>query len=201
MRRKNGFHPNPNKWLNAVQEETTRDWRMAQKYMEKGNVERGRKTIVHAFRLLITAAKIIECKEGKLKLHDFYDAHKYWLEMQSHESVDWSFYAAEYRPEYDRLQALFKEACEKVAAMSKAKTRTVAAEVRAKRPPMARPAAKGSTKPSPAADNKGEGTAKEGEKGNTKKEKEEQPGTNKGPNAAERKGNGKGTGGRGRRNK
>jgi predicted nucleotidyltransferase len=42
----------------SVFEETERDWRMAQKYMEKKNVDRGKKTVVHALRLILLSIQI-----------------------------------------------------------------------------------------------------------------------------------------------
>lgn len=98
---------------------------MAQKYMEKGNVERGKKTIVHAFRLLITAAKMVRMQAGtggggsQLRMEDFYAAHKYWVEMQKHNREDWAFYDESYRGEFDRLTQSLKDACAEIKDTTK----------------------------------------------------------------------------------
>jgi predicted nucleotidyltransferase len=44
----------------SVIEETNRDWTMAQKYFEKSNSARGKKTIVHALRLLLISIQLVE---------------------------------------------------------------------------------------------------------------------------------------------
>jgi hypothetical protein len=85
----------------SIFEETDRDWRMAQKYMEKDNLERGKKTIVHALRLVLLAIQI--AKQGEVT--DFHASCKYSNQLlQMYEEKSWSDYNTRYTPVFLRLR-------------------------------------------------------------------------------------------------
>jgi len=104
---RNSFHLQPRTLFQSIDEETARDWRMAQKYVQKGNVERGKKTIVHAFRLMLLATQLI--RDGKL--WDFHAAQHYYEQMRAEFACDWAHYAACYRPKFDELRSELLRLC------------------------------------------------------------------------------------------
>eukprot|EP01120_Amphizonella_sp_Union-15-10_P009139 TRINITY_DN3407_c0_g1_i1.p1 TRINITY_DN3407_c0_g1~~TRINITY_DN3407_c0_g1_i1.p1 ORF type:complete len:222 (-),score=42.44 TRINITY_DN3407_c0_g1_i1:120-785(-) len=99
----------PDKLFATVAKQTERDWRMAQKYVEKGNLERGKKTIVHAFRVLLISKQIVE----KDNIDDFFAASEYSDQMWEYYDVDWEFYNTKFQPVVNKLLGELKEACQK----------------------------------------------------------------------------------------
>ena len=94
------FEINHDKMKNSIFEETDRDWRIAKKYFEKENVDRGKKTIVHAFRLLILAIQIL--KHGQVT--NFHATCKYTKEMEQNDSESWEWYDTKYTPIFLQLR-------------------------------------------------------------------------------------------------
>ncbi len=96
-------------------EETDRDWRVAkvyivmvvlflttllQKYLEKDNIDRAKKTIVHCFRLLLLAIQILE--SGSVV--NFHAAYKYTKLMENITEKEWSFYEGKFGTEFKAMR-------------------------------------------------------------------------------------------------
>eukprot|EP01102_Stenamoeba_stenopodia_P007896 TRINITY_DN222_c0_g4_i1.p1 TRINITY_DN222_c0_g4~~TRINITY_DN222_c0_g4_i1.p1 ORF type:complete len:242 (-),score=58.26 TRINITY_DN222_c0_g4_i1:41-766(-) len=87
----------------AVRDVIERDWSMAQKYTEKGNIERGKKTIVHALRVVMFALQIAE----NHRITDYAAATDIHQEMKWCFEKEWTTYHDKYRPIMDEtLQRL-----------------------------------------------------------------------------------------------
>lgn len=72
-----------------------RDWKMTQKYFEKGNTDRGKKTIVHALRLLLISMQLIE--SGSIT--NLYAGIQYSDELAMiYGKKDWKFFDSKYSP-------------------------------------------------------------------------------------------------------
>lgn len=70
------------------------------KYMEKDNVDRGKKTIIHAFRLLMFSIQIVE----KGKVVNYHETLKYTNDMKNHYDNDWPYYQNIYEPVFLSLR-------------------------------------------------------------------------------------------------
>eukprot|EP01119_Soliformovum_irregulare_P025368 TRINITY_DN9371_c0_g1_i2.p2 TRINITY_DN9371_c0_g1~~TRINITY_DN9371_c0_g1_i2.p2 ORF type:complete len:233 (-),score=33.53 TRINITY_DN9371_c0_g1_i2:797-1423(-) len=85
----------------SILQETDRDWGMAQKYFEKGNVDRGKKTIVHALRLLLIAKQLIESGD----VQDLHVSLPYTMEMREiYDKNTWPQFEEMYGPTYTQLR-------------------------------------------------------------------------------------------------
>lgn len=116
---RSSFRLQPARLFASIDEETTRDWRMAQKYLEKGNLDRTRKTVVHALRLLLLAGEL--ARDGRMSR--FHAAQCYSRDMSSvaasseaNDDREWSHYERRYRPEFDRLRAELLALCSGTAS-------------------------------------------------------------------------------------
>jgi hypothetical protein len=83
-----------------------RDWPMAQKYMDKGNVDRGKKTITHAIRVVMIANQI--ASTDRHEITDYTCANGIFLELKQCYEKNWEYYNATYRPVVDELLAGLK---------------------------------------------------------------------------------------------
>jgi len=71
----------------SVSHSTERDWRMAQKYLNKGNLQRAKKTIVHSLRVLLIS---INLAKGEQPV--FSSANEYHMELLNIWVYDWEYY-------------------------------------------------------------------------------------------------------------
>jgi len=60
--------PSPIVLGEAVVETVKRDWKMTEKYFEKGNVARGKKTLVHTARMILVTLHIIAILRGEAQI-------------------------------------------------------------------------------------------------------------------------------------
>lgn len=95
------FQFDANKLIVAVLEETERDWKMVSKYLQK-NPDRAKKTLVHAFRLLVLTKQIVV--EGKVSnLYQVsYPLFQYLVE--DYQQRDWSYYEANYSQFFNQFR-------------------------------------------------------------------------------------------------
>jgi hypothetical protein len=94
----------------SICQEAERDWSMVSKYFEKGNFDRGKKTIVHLLRVLLLSTQI--ATEGRIT--NFYASYKYSQDMnQFFNKKDWKTIIQKYEPIYKRLREQFQQATQK----------------------------------------------------------------------------------------
>jgi len=101
------YTPVPAQLLATVNQQTKRDLRMAEKYTVKGNLERGKKTIVHAIRVLLISLQIIQHN----KIVDYTAAKNYFDEMRDYYGTDWGFYKTKFEPILQQLLNELATAC------------------------------------------------------------------------------------------
>jgi hypothetical protein len=83
---------------------------MAQKYMEKGNVDRGKKTIVHAIRVVMLANQIASSAANEIT--DYTCANEIFMELKQCYEKGWQYYDAMYRPMLDEQLERLHELCQ-----------------------------------------------------------------------------------------
>lgn len=109
------FVLNPSRLYASIEEETARDWRVAQKFMEKGSPDRGKKILVHALRLLLLAIQL--ARDGTM--HDLHAAQRFHHDVffpgktnkTTEDEESWSHYNARYRPVFDDLRRQLHDLC------------------------------------------------------------------------------------------
>jgi hypothetical protein len=110
------FVLNPSRLYASIEEETARDWRVAQKFMEKGSPDRGKKILVHALRLLLLAIQL--ARDGTM--HDLHAAQRFHRDvffpdktnkLSTEDEETWSHYNARYRPVFDDLRRQLHDLC------------------------------------------------------------------------------------------
>ncbi len=93
--------------LNSIEEETQRDWSVAEKFINKGKLENGKKTIVHAIRLVLVASQIV--KEGRVS--DYTVAYTYSDQMKRQGAQDFESIRSAFQPAFRSLFGQFKDLC------------------------------------------------------------------------------------------
>lgn len=110
------FVLNPSRLCASIEEETARDWRVAQKFMEKGSPDRCKKILVHALRLLLLAIQL--ARDGTM--HDLHAAQRFHHDvffpdktnkLSTEDEETWSHYNTRYRPVFDDLRRQLHDLC------------------------------------------------------------------------------------------
>jgi len=91
----------------SVSHSTERDWRMAQKYLNKGNLQRAKKTIVHSLRVLLIS---INLAKGEQPV--FSSANEYHMELLNIWVYDWEYYENQYNPTIQGLLQNLTNLCQ-----------------------------------------------------------------------------------------
>eukprot|EP01126_Amoeba_proteus_P038317 TRINITY_DN3988_c0_g2_i5.p1 TRINITY_DN3988_c0_g2~~TRINITY_DN3988_c0_g2_i5.p1 ORF type:complete len:135 (+),score=25.84 TRINITY_DN3988_c0_g2_i5:392-796(+) len=86
------FTPEPT--VTKTIHDTERDWRMAKKYLEKGNLARAKKTLVHSLRVILLTTEVIKTGE----ISDFTLGLEYHHMMQSMYHTEWEVYRSTFCP-------------------------------------------------------------------------------------------------------
>eukprot|EP01124_Arcella_intermedia_P016743 TRINITY_DN23352_c0_g1_i1.p1 TRINITY_DN23352_c0_g1~~TRINITY_DN23352_c0_g1_i1.p1 ORF type:complete len:216 (-),score=46.60 TRINITY_DN23352_c0_g1_i1:120-767(-) len=89
-------------FIDHVTKTLKRDWDMAKKYLDKGNLPRAKKTLVHTARVILITDQII--KHGKVI--DFTVANEYYYNLLYCEETNWSHYEKSFGP---TLKQLFQQ--------------------------------------------------------------------------------------------
>eukprot|EP01113_Clastostelium_recurvatum_P040695 TRINITY_DN6351_c0_g1_i3.p1 TRINITY_DN6351_c0_g1~~TRINITY_DN6351_c0_g1_i3.p1 ORF type:complete len:409 (-),score=87.48 TRINITY_DN6351_c0_g1_i3:11-1237(-) len=83
-------------FMNNILEEATKDWAKAEKMIAKGDLQRGRKVLIHCLRGLMFGVQIITHRA----VHDITAANILHKEICSHDHPDWGFYRDTYNQKY-----------------------------------------------------------------------------------------------------
>ncbi len=90
----------PKLLIKSVKEEADRDWNFAKKQIEKQNIEKGKKILIHLLRMLQITIQILQNTSSSI---DFYVGLQYKEILDFHFEKSWESYQALFQVEYSSL--------------------------------------------------------------------------------------------------